>query len=346
MPRHRRPRDRKIHCSACLFYYAIADEFRDWLRDAKDMYLDDIEAYEAQELFAQFVDRWNAGRLDASYYSDRPRWCPTCEVMEKTLCTEAEACAALDVFDEETLAIEWIRLRRALSKLPRSPRDGSPRDVIREIGKWHPLLIPPFINDRLRRAVRKYLAGGDGKKQIVAKYGDISHWDVSQVTTMASMFYDARSFNQSINKWNVSNVRTMEGMFCRARSFNKPLSDWDVSNVTNMRSMFDGATCFNQPLANWDVSSVTNMSYMFASDENHEKFLPRFNQPLNYWNVSSVKSMYAMFFRAISFNQPLNDWNVYDVRDMKGMFYDASSFDRLLHAPWYHRYSDSDSESE
>ena len=147
-------------------------------------------------------------------------------------------------------------------------RDGSPRDVIREIGKWHPLLIPPFINDRLRRAVRKYLAGGDGKKQIVAKYGDISHWDVSQVTTMASMFYDARSFNQSINKWNVSNVRTMEGMFCRARSFNKPLSDWDVSNVTNMRSMFDGATCFNQPLANWDVSSVTNMSYMFASDEN------------------------------------------------------------------------------
>ena len=176
--------DRKIHCSACLFYYAIADEFRDWLRDAKDMYLDDIAAYEAQELFAQFVDRWNAGRLHASYYSDRPRWCPTCEVMEKTLCTEAEACAALDVFDEETLAIEWIRLRRALSKLPRSPRDGSPRDVIREIGKWHPLLIPPFINDRLRRAVRKYLAGGDGKKRIVAKYGDISHWDVSQVTTI------------------------------------------------------------------------------------------------------------------------------------------------------------------
>ena len=36
--------DRKIHCSACLFYYAIADEFRDWLRDAKDMYLDDIAA--------------------------------------------------------------------------------------------------------------------------------------------------------------------------------------------------------------------------------------------------------------------------------------------------------------
>ena len=99
--------DRKIHCRACLVYYARAAEFRAWLRDAKDLYLDDIAADEARKLklFAQFVDRWNAGRLDASYYSGRQEWCPTCEVMEKTLCKEAEAWAALDVFDEETLAI-------------------------------------------------------------------------------------------------------------------------------------------------------------------------------------------------------------------------------------------------
>ena len=36
-----------------------------------------------------------------------------------------------------------------------------PPEVIREIGKRHPLLIPPFTNDRLRRAVQEYLAGGD-----------------------------------------------------------------------------------------------------------------------------------------------------------------------------------------
>ena len=50
-------------------YYARAAEFRTWLRDAKDLYLDDIGADEARRLFAQFVDRWNAGRLDAGYYS-------------------------------------------------------------------------------------------------------------------------------------------------------------------------------------------------------------------------------------------------------------------------------------
>ena len=41
----------------------------------------------------------------------------------------------------------------------------------------HPLLIPPFTNKTLRRAVKDYLAGGDKKKRIVEKYGEISNWD-------------------------------------------------------------------------------------------------------------------------------------------------------------------------
>ena len=39
------------------------------------------------------------------------------------------------------------RLRVALLRLP--------RDVIMEIGKMYPLLIPPFTNETLRRAVVK-----------------------------------------------------------------------------------------------------------------------------------------------------------------------------------------------
>ena len=41
-----------------------------------------------------------------------------------------------------------------------------PRDVILMIAKMHPLLIPPFTNKTLRRAVRDYLAGGDRKKEL------------------------------------------------------------------------------------------------------------------------------------------------------------------------------------
>ena len=123
-----------------------------------------------------------------------------------------------------------------------------PRDIILIISKMHPLLIPPFTNDTLRRAVKDYLAGGDRKKRIVEKYGEISTWDVSNVTNMAWMFAEATSFNQPLNNWNVSNVTNMRWMFQGATSFNQPLNNWDVSNVTYMNRMFKNATSFNQPL--------------------------------------------------------------------------------------------------
>ena len=98
-----------------------------------------------------------------------------------------------------------------------------PRDIILIISKMHPLIIPPFTNKTLRRAVKDYLAGGDRKKRIVEKYGEISTWDTSKVTNMEFMFDGASSFNQPLNNWNVSNVEDMEGMFQNAISFNQPL---------------------------------------------------------------------------------------------------------------------------
>ena len=112
----------------------------------------------------------------------------------------------------------------------------------------HPLLIPPFTNKTLRRAVKDYLAGGDKKKRIVEKYGEISTWDVSNVTNMAWMFHEATSFNQPLNNWNVSNLKDMSYMFQGAISFNQPLNKWNVSNVTDIWGMFENATSFNQPL--------------------------------------------------------------------------------------------------
>ena len=59
-----------------------------------------------------------------------------------------------------------------------------PADVVKQIGKRHPLLIPPFTNDTLRRAVQDYLAGGARKEDIVKKYGEINNWDVSKVVLL------------------------------------------------------------------------------------------------------------------------------------------------------------------
>ena len=83
-----------------------------------------------------------------------------------------------------------------------------PADVVKQIGKRHPLLIHPFTNATLRRAVKDYLAGGARKQRIRDKYGEINNWDVSNVTNMEEMFDEASSFNQPLNKWDVSNVST------------------------------------------------------------------------------------------------------------------------------------------
>ena len=76
--------------------------------------------------------------------------------------------------------------RRRLSQLTQQELSTAlqllPADVVKQIGKRHPLLIPPFTNDTLRRAVQDYLAGGARKKDIVKKYGEINNWDVSKVT--------------------------------------------------------------------------------------------------------------------------------------------------------------------
>ncbi len=142
--------------------------------------------------------------------------------------------------------------RRRLSQLTQqellTALEELPADVVKQIGKRHPLLIPPFTNDTLRRAVEDYVAGGARKEDIVKKYGEISNWDTSRVTSMRGMFKDARSFNQPLNNWNVSKVKNMGWMFRGARSFNQPLNDWDVSNVLTMYRMFADAHSFNQPL--------------------------------------------------------------------------------------------------
>ena len=42
-----------------------------------------------------------------------------------------------------------------------------------------------------------------------SKYGDISEWDTSAVTSMEGLFKDKKEFNQDISQWDVSNVTTI-----------------------------------------------------------------------------------------------------------------------------------------
>ena len=136
-----------------------------------------------------------------------------------------------------------------------------------------------FNNETLRFAIKLFLSD---QKKCENLYGKIKEWDMSSVTDMSYIFYNALSFNQDISNWDVSSVTNMRGMFCGAEAFNRNISNWDVSSVTDMYGMFWNAKAFNQDISNWDVSSVTNMNNMFLNAH-------AFNQDISNWrNVSNV----------------------------------------------------------
>ena len=129
-------------------------------------------------------------------------------------------------------------------------------------------------------------------------YGNISDWDVSQVTDMSELFYNKTTFNDDISSWNTSNVTTMAGMFDYATAFNGDISSWDVSSVTNMFRMFNQAVSFNQDIGAWDVSSITDMSIMFFRATS-------FNQDISSWCVTNIVSEPTEF----SLDSPLSESN-------------------------------------
>ena len=93
---------------------------------------------------------------------------------------------------------------------------------------------------------------------------DIGGWDVSNVTNMDSIFYNA-PFNQDISGWDTSNVTNMSAMFFGS-SFNQDISGWDTSLVTNMNSMFKNASSFNQNLSGWCVSKISSKPNNFDAN--------------------------------------------------------------------------------
>ena len=178
-------------------------------------------------------------------------------------------------------------------------------------------------SDSLQTAVNAWMNDSDAATET---YGHISTWNVTNTTDMDFLFYSHPTFNDDISHWDVSNVTTMFSMFL-GNDFNQPLNTWNVSKVENMQNMFNKQANFNQELNNWDVSNVTTMFGMFNNCSS-------FNQPLNNWTPSSALSMRFMFRGATPFNQDLTSWNVSTVTDMLDMFKDTSQ-NISTNAPWY-----------
>jgi len=132
------------------------------------------------------------------------------------------------------------------------------------------------------------------------------------------MFAECRTFNGDISAWNVSNVTNMTSLFYNCILFNSNISSWNVAKVVTMTDMFNGCIAFNQPIGKWNVSSVTNMSGMFSGTAS-------FSADIGAWNTKNVTDMTNMFLSATLYNMNFANWNFSKVTAMTGFITNIST---------------------
>ena len=161
--------------------------------------------------------------------------------------------------------------------------------------------------EHLQKTIKRYLAQKGSSCSL-------NHLDVSKITDMSQLFTKEYGiFNGDISEWDVSNVTTMAGMF-NGSLFKGNISRWDVSHVTDMSGMF-ARSFFNGSLAAWNVSRVKDMGSMFASS--------MFQGDISRWRVGRVRNMSRMFAQSM-FRGDLHRWKISKYTDIQRMFLDTS----------------------
>ena len=144
----------------------------------------------------------------------------------------------------------------------------------------------------------------------------LNHIDTSQIEDMSNLFswtHSLAHWNGDLSEWDVSNVTNMIEMF-KGSAFNGDLSRWDVSRVENMRDMFESAHFNNDSICDWDVSNVENMSGMFWNSA--------FDQDISGWDVSNVVNMECMFSKS-AFNHDISNWEINPKCNTKNIFWNS-----------------------
>ena len=184
----------------------------------------------------------------------------------------------------------------------------------------------------------------------ISIYGNIQHWDVSNIRNFSYLFEDLNEFNEDISSWDVSLATNMNYMFSNCEKFNVNISDWNVSNCLQFQNMFQNCNSFDINLQNWDVSSNAIITNIF---EGCSKLIQKYNLNINALSPDTWAQSFVFFqtknelknaisnytFSDISNNTAVTNhstvintygeisyWNVSKITDMSFLFSNIEDF--------------------
>jgi surface protein len=154
-------------------------------------------------------------------------------------------------------------------------------------------------------------------KRLISERGndaDLNDIDTSKITNMSDLFVFSE-FNGDISEWNVGNVTDMTRMFLDCENFNCDLSNWDVSKVLYMEEMFTNCKNFEgNGLKYWKTNCLIDTKRMF-------KECVKFNEDISGWDMSDVHTIIEMFYNCENFDKDISGWNLESVQEIQGVFF-------------------------
>ena len=180
--------------------------------------------------------------------------------------------------------------------------------------------------------------------------GDISDWDVSNVTTLAYFLNQAtalKTFPLDLSKWHITNkCKSLSHAFnavgytpnVNGKSIwpsSIDLTTWDVSAVKNMAYAFRNAFMIsNINITGWNTSKVTDMNHMFDMSDSTERSRLVSIIGIEDIDVSNVYDMNYMFNECFQLDADFSSWDVSSIEDIRYAFYDCKALDLHMFDNW------------
>ena len=143
--------------------------------------------------------------------------------------------------------------------------------------------------------------GSEGEGGGDPYYEELFNQRTSNGTNMSYLFNYSEASELNLSHFNTSNVTTMASMFSYCRKLKSlDISNFDTSNVTAMNNMFAECSQLQSlDLSGFDTGNVTTMDSMFSYMQNYS--LPKID--LSSFTTKKLQQAYYMFYWCIAIQE-------------------------------------------